>query len=115
MRTTFPSTQRRIRCRNSPGATGGDLGRRRVGTTCHTDVTAAGPGRNVLGNEVSQTVGMPPLDRRAAEGLLFLIPVPMAGGALLASGATVLAVLVLCAGVVIAFFGSLRLWRTRPR
>lgn len=66
-------------------------------------------------NEASQTVGVPPLDRRTAEGLLLVIPVPMAGGALLASGATVLAVLVLCAGVVIAFFGSLRLWRARPR
>lgn len=97
-------------------ATAGDLGRRRdFGTTCHTDVTTAAPDRNVLCNGASQTVGVPPLDRRTAEGLLLVIPVPMAGGALLASGATVLAVLVLCAGVVIAFFGSLRLWRTRPR
>lgn len=53
--------------------------------------------------------------RRAAELLLFIIPVPMAGGALLASGATVLGVLVLGAGLVIACLGGVRGWRTRLR
>jgi hypothetical protein len=37
----------------------------------------------------------------------------MAGGALLVSGATVLGVLVLGAGLVIACLGGVRGWRTR--
>lgn len=89
------------------------------GMACHTGVTGGALGGHSPvssgGADWGRLYDVPPLDRRAAELLLFTIPVPMAGGALLASGATVLGALVLGAGLVIACLGGVRGWRTRPR
>jgi hypothetical protein len=56
---------------------------------------------------------VPPLDRRALEAALIAIPLPMIGGALLASGATTAAVVVLGAAAMVAIVGGMRVWRTR--
>jgi hypothetical protein len=55
-----------------------------------------------------------PLDRRALELAMIAFPLPMIAGALLASGATTAAVVVLCAAVMVAIGGGVRVWRTRP-
>jgi len=55
-----------------------------------------------------------PLDRRAREVALIAFPLPMIGGALLASGAATAAVVVLGAAVMVAIVGGARVWRTRP-
>jgi hypothetical protein len=70
--------------------------------------------RQATGAQVGHHALVLPLDRRALELALIAFPLPMITGALLASGATTAAVVVLGAAVMVAIGGGVRIWRTRP-